>query len=70
MQAAMLNTIQHFGKEVEKMGDYKKMYYALFNAITESLEVLKKAQLTLEEIFLSSGENELQESETKDSATI
>ncbi|MCD7946733.1 MAG: hypothetical protein LUG13_00330 [Oscillospiraceae bacterium] len=52
------------------MGDYKKMYYALFNAITESLEVLKKAQLTLEEIFLSSGENELQESETKDSATI
>lgn len=49
------------------MADYKKMYYKVFNAITDSMEILKKAQLAAEEIFTSSVE-ELQETENEDSA--
>ncbi len=47
------------------MDVYKKMYFKLFNAITDSLELkekeiadelLKKAQIETEEIYISSGE--------------
>lgn len=50
------------------MADYKKMYYELFNAITNSIETLKKAQLATEEIFISLADELSQENENEDSA--
>ena len=35
------------------MEDYKKMYYELFNKITDVIENLKKIQQKAEEIYLS-----------------
>ena len=35
------------------MEDYKKMYYELFNKITDVIENLKKIQEEAEEIYLS-----------------
>ena len=35
------------------MSDYKKMYYELFNKITDVIENLKKIQEEAEEIYLS-----------------
>ncbi len=35
------------------MEDYKKMYYELFNKITDVIETLKKIQQEAEEIYLS-----------------
>ena len=43
------------GKEVEGM--YESMYKRLFNAITEAVEILKKAQSDTEEIFVSDKED-------------
>ncbi|MBQ8588074.1 MAG: hypothetical protein IJ454_01645 [Clostridia bacterium] len=39
------------------MEDYKKMYYELFNKITDTIETLKKIQQESEETFITSGEN-------------
>ena len=39
------------------MDDYKKMYYELFNKITDAIENLKKIQQEAEEKFIASGEN-------------
>lgn len=36
------------------MADYEKMYHTLFNSVTNAIELLKKAQLTTEEIYLES----------------
>ncbi len=36
-----------------QMEDYKKMYYELFNKITDVIENLKKIQQEAEEIYLS-----------------
>lgn len=49
------------------MTDYKKMYYELFNAITDSMETLRKAQLATEEIFMSSVDELPQENESENS---
>ncbi len=35
------------------MDDYKKMYYELFNKITDVIELLKKARQDAEERFIS-----------------
>ncbi len=40
------------------MEDYKKMYYELFNKITDVIETLTKIQQETEETFISSNENE------------
>ena len=40
------------------MEDYKKMYYELFNKITDTIESLKKIQQEAEEIFISSNVDE------------
>ena len=40
------------------MEDYKKMYFELFNKITDTIENLKKIQLEAEEIFISSNVDE------------
>ena len=39
------------------MSDYKKMYYELFNKITDVIESLTKIQQETEEIFISSNED-------------
>ena len=38
------------------MPDYKKMYTALFNAMTDAIEKLQKAQIETEEIYISGDE--------------
>ena len=56
--------------EVEDMTDYQKMYYLLFNAITDALnladrgklaaalELLRQAQNTTEEMYMAAAEQE------------
>ena len=39
------------------MEDYKKMYFELFNKITDTIETLKKIQQESEETFVTSDEN-------------
>ena len=40
------------------MENYKDMYYILFNAITEATKILQEAQKKVEEIYIStSNEN-------------
>ncbi len=36
------------------MPDYEKLYFELFNKITDAIELLKKAQKDAEENFISS----------------
>lgn len=38
------------------MPDYQKMYLGLFNAVTDAIELLQKAQQDAEEIYISEGE--------------
>lgn len=38
--------------------DYKSMYYKLFNSVTDAIEILKKAQLETEEIYIDSSEKD------------
>ena len=40
------------------MPDYKNMYKTLFNAITETIEILKEAQIKTEEMYILSSEND------------
>ena len=40
------------------MEDYKKLYFELFNKITDTIENLKKIQREAEEIFISSNVDE------------
>jgi len=35
------------------MADYKEMYHKLFNAVTDSVNILHNAQLETEEAFIS-----------------
>ena len=39
------------------MEDYKKMYYELFNKITDTIESLKKIQQEVEETFITSNDD-------------
>ena len=39
------------------MEDYKKMYYELFNKITDIIENLKKIQREAEETFITSNDD-------------
>ena len=45
------------------MEDYKKLYFELFNKITDTIENLKKIQLEAEETFMNSNENMSTESD-------
>ena len=38
------------------MPDYQKMYIELFNAFTDAIEILRRAQIKTEEIYVSSQE--------------
>jgi len=40
------------------MPDYKTMYYKMFNAVTDSIEILKQAQLEAEEMYIESSEKD------------
>lgn len=41
------------------MADYKKMYMRLFHAVTDSIEILTKAQQDCEELYISEEEPKL-----------
>ena len=41
------------------MPDYAKMYKKLFNAQTDAIDILQKAQQQTEEIYISSPESEI-----------
>ncbi len=40
------------------MPDYKTMYFKLFSAVTDAVEILAKAQRETEEIYINSSEDE------------
>ncbi len=40
------------------MPNYKKMYFKLFNDVTDAIELLKKAQIDAEEEYINSSEEE------------
>ena len=40
------------------MVNYKKLYFRLFNAITDAIEILQKAQIDAEEAYIEDGEDE------------
>ncbi len=40
------------------MPNYEQMYKELFNALTEAIEILQKAQQAAEELYISSPEND------------
>lgn len=41
------------------MADYKKMYFTLFNAMTDTISQLQAAQQKAEEIYIQSGDTPL-----------
>ncbi len=40
------------------MVNYKKLYFRLFNAITDAIEILQKAQIDAEDSYIEDGEDE------------
>jgi hypothetical protein len=46
------------------MVNYKKLYLRLFNAITDAIEILKKAQIEAEEAYMDA-DDEIDESKLK-----
>ena len=40
------------------MPDYKTMYYKLFNAVTDAVEILQQAQSEAEERYIESSEKD------------
>ena len=45
-------------KGVNVMADYKSMYYKLFNAFTDAIEILQKAQQETEDIYIDTSDDE------------
>lgn len=41
------------------MADYKNMYMTLFNAITDAINILQKAQRETEELFVNAEESKI-----------
>ncbi len=50
-------------KGVFNMPDYKALYYNLFNAVTDTIEALKKAQQDAEELYLEQDDDDETEEE-------
>ncbi len=40
------------------MINYKKLYFRLFNAITDAIEILQQAQIDAEDFYIEEGESE------------
>ena len=47
------------------MVNYKKLYLRLFNAITDAIEILQKAQIDAEDAYIEDGEDEAEKSKLK-----
>lgn len=47
------------------MTDYKSMYYKLFNAITDVVEILQQAQKEAEEIYINTSDDEDEEKDAE-----
>jgi len=41
------------------MPDYKTMYFKLFSAVSDAIEILNKAQLEMEELYINLPEPEV-----------
>lgn len=52
---------------VNHLTDYQKMYAALFNTITDVIEILQKAQQTTEEMYISTDTSDATNLEEPDS---
>jgi hypothetical protein len=39
------------------MPDYQELYFSLFNAVTDAIELLQKAQLAMEEHYINISED-------------
>ncbi len=48
------------------MPDYKALYYSLFNAVSDTIDALKKVQEEAEELYLESSEDEENEEEKEE----
>jgi len=44
-------------REVNKMNDYKEMYFLLFNKITDTIESLQEIQQQAEELYIEQEES-------------
>ena len=53
---AFFNLYQELKRRNVKMEDYKKLYYELFNELSDLIEELKEIQRVAEEHFISQGE--------------
>ncbi len=42
------------------MINYKKLYFQLFNAVTDAIEILQKAQIDAEDAYIEEGVNDEQ----------
>ncbi len=40
------------------MTNYKKLYFQLFNAVTDAIDGLKQAQIDAEDAYIEDGEND------------
>lgn len=49
------------------MSNYRAMYYKLFNAMTDAIQILQQAQQAAEEIYISSEEYDIEQAEEKGS---
>jgi len=49
--------LTYYIDEVIKLPNYEKMYFKLFNSITDAMEILSEAQKSAEEAYISA-ENE------------
>ena len=47
------------------MADYKKLYFKLFNGITDEIERLKELQLKCEELYINMPDDEDETEESK-----
>ena len=53
---AFFDLYQELKRRNVKMEDYKKLYYELFNELSDLIEELKEIQRVAEEHFISQGE--------------
>ena len=51
------------------MADYKKMYFALFNKITDVIEELQEIQAITEEMYMDSRDNIIEMNSKKDNGS-
>lgn len=54
MNGQLIGQIVLNQNEVKLMADYKSMYFALFNAVTDAIQILVEAQKKVESMYIES----------------